>query len=541
MEAIPSLYFRATSPPLSKASRSIPPLSIPPMRSTASAAANRRVDREKLHRSPVSPARVESEGYATKTYVHSYQPGYTPSPRPSASGSTPSSTRSRQSSQSHAESPQPQPSRRQNSGSGTASHSVNSRGDRERTHAPAAPTSIPHLREALDSLESQMANLMYERRMLESRLEQAVRQQAPVHRLPRELLGSIFEIAVHPQDEEDAVLLSTLMLVCRDWTELAFKTPTLWSRIIIDNSKSIPKARRKLARSMSVPLDIRIQFGPQLTDAPGSQTVTELVVHAMDILRPAMWRWRTFRLAVPSRTQAHAALAQCKEPAPLLEDLAIQIHHVLQEDSFAKPPPVLFQGHLPRLRTCAIMSFNFGWNVGLVSGLRVLKLGGYWNGFAPSVGTILNVLRACPALEELALRNMSDVETSSCPDYDWKGGHATIVNAAYFPRESDMICLPRLKSASFYYAGIERMHAVFSQLLFPALERVEFSFLENLTPIIKHLKRQSFNSLPLRHLRIESCFFNELKLVKLLKRLPTLRTLELVDVEDISSDFLRVS
>lgn len=546
MEAIPSIYFRATSPPLSKASRAIPPLNIPPMRSSASAAANRRVDREKLQRSPVSPTRVESEGYSTKTYVHSYQPGYTPQPRPSASSSTSSSSRSHQpSSQSHAE--PPHPSRRQNSGSGTTSHSGNSRAERERerererTRASVPPSSIPHLREALNSLESQMANLMFERRKLESRLEQAVRQQAPVYRLPRELLGSIFEIAVHPQDEEDAVLLSTLMLVCRDWTELAFNTPTLWSRIIIDNSKSIPRARRKLARSMSVPLDIWIQFGPQLTDTPGSQTVTELVVHAMDILRPAMWRWRTFRLAVPSRSQAHAALAQCKEPAPLLEDLAIQIHHVLQEDSFAKPPPVLFQGELPRLRTCAITSFNFGWNVGLVSGLRVLKLGGYWNGFAPSVGTILNVLRACPTLEELALRNMSDVESGYCPDYDWKGTQTMILNSAYFPKESDMICLPRLKSASFYYAGIERMHAVFSQLLFPALERVEFSFLENLTPIIKHLKRQSFTSLPLRHLRIESCFFNELKLVRLLNRLPTLRTLELVDVEDISSDFLRVS
>ena len=387
-----------------------------------------------------------------------------------------------------------------------------------------------------------MANLMSERQKLESRLEQAVRQQAPVHRLPRELLGSIFETAVHPQDEEDAVLLSTLMLVCKDWTEVALNTPTLWSRIIVDNPKSIPRARRKLARSMSVPLDITIQFGPLITDAPGSHTVTEIVVHAMDILKPAMWRWRTFRLAVPSRSQAHAALASCREPAPMLEDLAVQIHGVLQEDSFAKPPPVLFQGQHPRLRTCSITSFNFGWNINLVSNLRVLRLGGYWQGFAPSVGTIVSILRACPSLEELALRNMSDVESGSCADFDRKGGsHATIPNNVYFPKESDMVRLPRLKRAYFYYAGIERMHAVFSQLLFPALERVEFSFMENLTPIIKHLQRQSFISLPLKHLRIESCFFNELKLIKLLHRLPTLHTLELVDVEDISSDFLRVS
>ncbi|THH06779.1 hypothetical protein EW145_g3850 [Phellinidium pouzarii] len=415
----------------------------------------------------------------------------------------------------------------------------------------ASSNSIPHLREALNSLETQMADLMFERRMLETRLEQAVRQQSPVLRLPRELLGSIFVIGVHHMGEEDALLLSTLMLVCKEWTEIASNTPVLWSRITIDNHKSIPKARRKLARSKAVPLDISIQFGPQ---TEGSEAVIELVVHALDLLRPAIWRWRSFRLAVPTRSHAHAALAQCREPAPLLEVLAVQVHQVLQDDrhggsggsasgaarATASLLP-LFQGRMPRLRTCAFTSFNFGWDVALVSRLRVLRLGGFWNQCAPSVATIVSVLRACPGLEELALRNMSDVESGFCSGFDEKDGQGPKMsssNNALFLKESEMICLPRLRKASFYYAGIERMQAVFSQMLFPALERVEFSYMDNVTPIIKHLKRQSFSSLPLAHLRIESCFFNELKLVRLLQRLPTLNTLELVDVEDISSNFL---
>lgn len=44
----------------------------------------------------------------------------------------------------------------------------------ERTRALAQPSSIPHLQEALNSLESQMAKLTFIRRKLESRLEQAV-------------------------------------------------------------------------------------------------------------------------------------------------------------------------------------------------------------------------------------------------------------------------------------------------------------------------------------------------------------------------------
>jgi hypothetical protein len=68
-----------------------------------------------------------------------------------------------------------------------------------------------------------MASLMSQRRDLESRLEQAVRLQSPVLRLPSELLSSIFIIGVMGDMEEDnsestdegkvTVLSSTLMLV----------------------------------------------------------------------------------------------------------------------------------------------------------------------------------------------------------------------------------------------------------------------------------------------------------------------------------------
>ena len=506
MDPISSMYYyRTSSPPLSRASRSVSAIKIPVHRSSASAFAARRTEKEK--ESPNSPTRTQSG--ASKVYNDD------------------SVARPERSSQSRTTMSNPYSGQRQ-----PHSHAFS---DQNR----ATPSSIPHLREALNSLESQMASLMSERRMLESRLEQAVRQQSPVQRLPRELLGSIFEIGVHHLDEEDAVLLSTLMLVCKEWTDVALDTPTLWSRITIENQKCIPKARRKLARSKSVPIDIIIHFGPHFES---TQTVIELVVHAMDILRPAMWRWRTFRLIVPNRAHAHAALTQCREPAPLLEDFAVQIHHVLQTDRYAMAPLPLFQGHLPRLRVCSFTSFHFGWHMSLVSRLRVLKLGGFWAGFAPSVGTILNILKACPALEELGLRNMTDVEgAETCDDFEAKESHASTLNVSLFPKESDMISLPKLKKASFYFAGAGRVQALFSQLIFPSLERVEFSYMDNLTPILKHLKRQTFNSLPLIHLRIEACFFNELKLVRFLRRLPSLRTLELIDVEDVSPNFLSVS
>ncbi|KAF9221025.1 hypothetical protein BS17DRAFT_803829 [Gyrodon lividus] len=316
------------------------------------------------------------------------------------------------------------------------------------------------------------------------------------------------------------------MLVCRYWRDVAVNTPELWATICVSPHDSLKKARRRLARSKSVPLDITVNFSPRVENATG---VMESIVRAMDLVRPALWRARSFRLSVPNRPQAHAALLRCKEDAPLLETLSICIFHSMQEGHCSSPCLPLFNGHTPRLRSCSFTSFNFGWDRRLVSGLRVLQLGGYWNGFSPSVEKLLDVLRGCPNLEELALRNMSDVDPE-----------------ASIPLEQEFIAtkvvkLPRLTKASFSYAGNMRVRMLLSQISFPALESLDFCYLDNLTPVLEHLRQQSLTSLPLRHLRIESSFFNEPKFVTLLKRFMSLTTLELIDIEDVSGFLLKVS
>ncbi|KAH7885324.1 hypothetical protein F5I97DRAFT_1811032 [Phlebopus sp. FC_14] len=314
------------------------------------------------------------------------------------------------------------------------------------------------------------------------------------------------------------------MLVCQYWKNVAVNTPELWASICISPHHSLEKARLRLARSKSVPLDITVNFSPRAENATG---VTERIVRAMDFLRPALWRARSFCLGVPNRPQAHAALLRCKEDAPLLEFLSICIFHSMQDDYYSSSCLPLFNGHTPRLRSCSFTSFNFGWDRRTVSGLRVLQLGGYWNGFSPSVDGLLGILRGCPNLEELALRNMSDVD----PD-------------ASIPLEQEFIAtklvrLPRLTKASFYYSGNMRTRMLLGQISFPALESLDFCYLDNLTPVLEHLKQQSLTSLPLRHLRIESSFFNEAKFVSLLRRLMSLSTLELVDIEDVSCFLLK--
>lgn len=385
--------------------------------------------------------------------------------------------------------------------------------------------SISHLREALNSLDTQIASLLSQRQELESHLEQAVRSQSPIYRLPEELLSSIFVIGVCQSGDQDSLLVSSLMLVCRYWRDVVIHTPELWATICISPHESLEKARRKLTRSKSVPLDITVNFAPRTDTASGAM---ENIVRAMDLLRPALWRARSFRLSVPNRPQAHAALMRCKEDAPLLETLSICIFHSMQEDHYPSPCLPLFNGRTPRLRSCSFTSFNFNWDRKIVSGLRVLQLGGYWNGFSPSVDELLEMLCCCPHLEELALRNMSDAD----PEASAHSEPEFVSNR--------VVKLPRLVKASFYYAGNMRVRTLLSQISFPALESLEFCYLDNLTPILEYLRQQSLTSLPLRHLRIESSFFNESKFVNLLKRLNSITTLELIDIEDVSSFLLKV-
>ncbi|KZS93664.1 hypothetical protein SISNIDRAFT_398639, partial [Sistotremastrum niveocremeum HHB9708] len=324
------------------------------------------------------------------------------------------------------------------------------------------------------------------------------------------------------------------LLVCRQWNEVACSTPGLWSQIVVSNTHSIEKARRKLIRSKSVPLDITITFSPRLNGSSAG----EPVMRAVEMLRPSIPRWRTFRLRVPNRVHAHTALKLCtKDKAPLLEGLSIQISNAMQDDAYTSPPVSLFKGHTPRLISCSLTSFNFEWDRNLASGLRVLRLGGYWNGYAPTGRQLRDIIKGCPMLEELNLRNMSDLDPE-CDDL--------VLSTTHKPQS--LIHLPRLHTLSFYYSGIIRTTLLLSGISFPSVRKIEFAYLDDITPAFKAIKRQCFSlvtdsnhplGLPLDTLRIEGCFFNELKFMRLLRRVPTLTTLELIEVEDVSSNLLK--
>ncbi|KAF9483455.1 hypothetical protein BDN70DRAFT_799710 [Pholiota conissans] len=391
-------------------------------------------------------------------------------------------------------------------------------------YIPRPPTfmSIAYLRDALSSIDVKMAALVKERAELETKLETAVRLQSPVLRLPSELLSSIFSIGVLEMGDEDPVMVPTLMLVCRYWAEVALNTPMLWAKISVSPHDSLEKARRRILRSKSCALDVTVNFGPRIDYMQG---INEQIMHAMDLFKPSLWRTKSFSLTVPNRHHAHLALHQLQEEAPMLESLSITVHHSMQDDHYSKPLTPLFNGRAPRLRSCSFTSFNFGWDLAMMKGLRVLKLGGYFNSLTPSAATLLDILRQCPELEELALRNMSDVDSNPCA--------MAVVDDLDAPI-SNKIHLPRLKKMSFYYSGVAHTREIMSHISFPNLETLELAYLENATPLLHLLYVQALTRLPLKSLRIETCLFNEMNLVNLIRKVPSLVTLELIDIEDIT-------
>ncbi|KAI0031056.1 hypothetical protein K488DRAFT_52904 [Vararia minispora EC-137] len=398
-------------------------------------------------------------------------------------------------------------------------------------------TSVSQLRDALSTLDSKVAALLNERARLEASLEQAVRLQAPIRRLPSELLASIITMSVSGPDRDEPPVLSNVMLVCHRWAAIVRETPALWSQITISPQHSLNRAKVRLARSKSAPLDIAIVFDTRRDPLSARIPWNEVITLALDLLVPHMWRWRSFNLAVPQSAQVHRALARCISPAPSLSSLHVRIFNTLQEEeSDSSLPLALLAGLAPRLRECTLYSVSIDWNMRVIrlAGLRVLDIGGYWSDVPPSVAEILDVLRACPELEELALRQMADISLDS-------DAHDPFAYEAHCGTRipAHIIALPRLRKAIFNYSGIQRTREVLSQLAFPALEEIELCYLEDASLILPHLDRQALTSLPLRRLYIEQSFCPEKGLLKLLARIPSLMTLELVDVEVVSSFLLK--
>lgn len=77
----------------------------------------------------------------------------------------------------------------------------------------SARSDAHRLREAISVLDSQIEALVLQRNQLELHLERAVHVQSPVHRVPPEILGKIFEFGLQGEDEHSSPLMVYAVLL----------------------------------------------------------------------------------------------------------------------------------------------------------------------------------------------------------------------------------------------------------------------------------------------------------------------------------------
>ena len=153
----------------------------------------------------------------------------------------------------------------------------------------------------LTQLDALLARLTIKREELKGKIN---RIYSPIIRqLPPDVMSIIFEFCLldftkfyRSPSRSDLCIPLTLGAVCKYWREIAWSTPSLWSSLIVDVSRtSHPTiAQEWLARSGQLPLSIRIISKPHIFFTP-----VHRVAELADITNQYSTRWSHFELCLP--------------------------------------------------------------------------------------------------------------------------------------------------------------------------------------------------------------------------------------------------
>ncbi|KAI6106746.1 hypothetical protein EDD16DRAFT_1713135 [Pisolithus croceorrhizus] len=118
------------------------------------------------------------------------------------------------------------------------------------------------------------------------RIEELIQTRGPlIHRLPVEILSSIFHLALRRTNPSRKDILAC---VSRHWRNIILDQPSFWSKIEIASSRSLGRAKKHLKKSREIPLDITIRKG--FLDS--NDTIRE----ELDFLVPFANRWRSLSI-----------------------------------------------------------------------------------------------------------------------------------------------------------------------------------------------------------------------------------------------------
>ncbi|TCD71922.1 hypothetical protein EIP91_000054 [Steccherinum ochraceum] len=283
-----------------------------------------------------------------------------------------------------------------------------------------------------------------------SALYSVVNAEAPVCRLPPEILSQVFLWVVALTSPKTNWVRITH--VCRQWRDVALDCQTLWTHITPQHPE--PFVSICLQRAGAAPLQVQYHHDASRGCKHSQEFMQTIGPHAprfgdLDIAAPpSVMRKMVEKLGGPLPYLKRLALV-AKTPG-----LNLTSPFLLPED-FTSGIPSLHQLSL----TCATVS---SWNLPLFSGIRTLHLSEQHRSFAPSIDQFLDVLERCPALEELSLRNAGPT----------LGGDATS-----YPEPTRKVELGSLRLLSLSQDRFYDIPFVLAHVAVPQTTRLEIQYL----------------------------------------------------------------
>ncbi|KAH9886274.1 hypothetical protein C8Q73DRAFT_285588 [Cubamyces lactineus] len=235
--------------------------------------------------------------------------------------------------------------------------------------------------------------------------------RSPALRLPPELLVLIFrevQVCFNCRPHGCAHCWLRVTWVCRYWREVALSTPALWTSI---SSISACKRRQRaqlattLERAAEMPLDVDLAISDHGERAPS--LLASLFVHAH--------KFRTLRLELGNYSPCQGSMQPFFElmtpnqlSMPWLEDFHLH-DSVWAFTEFHRPYlSQLTHEHVPRLRNLSLTCVNLPWSSPVYSSLSTLDLDSI--PAPPTIEEFVQILRSCPALQQLRISNTLPVD-----------------------------------------------------------------------------------------------------------------------------------
>ncbi|KAG8944472.1 hypothetical protein FRC04_001784 [Tulasnella sp. 424] len=188
-----------------------------------------------------------------------------------------------------------------------------------------------------------------------------------------------------------------LLLVCRAWSSIIDEYPsTFWATLSAEDP--LTQRARLLQKAGQMP--ITIVTGSRYAGYSAAEDFVQYIKSNGIPFRELVVReW--------SDTVMEAVFANClAAPAPQLRSLHVEVRRgwVLGGEG----PNSLFSGVAPSLKSIRLCRVSIPWNSAILQNLLFLTLEcpNYRSAGAPSLEQMLGILRSCPALQSLILREM---------------------------------------------------------------------------------------------------------------------------------------